>query len=103
MFQCCAFFSLRDDLQQNLFQNQCGEEVHEALRLTFHDAIGFSQSGALKGTVADGSIIIFRDIEVPFAANAGIDDPVGDALPFVQRHTDVTVGDFIQFSGALGM
>ncbi|KAL5523458.1 hypothetical protein ACEPAG_7631 [Sanghuangporus baumii] len=99
---CCAFFSLRDDLQQNLFGGECGEEAHEALRLTFHDAIGFSRSGALTGGGADGSIIIFKDIELPFPANAGIDDPVGDVSPFLTRHL-VTAGDLIQFSGALGI
>jgi cytochrome c peroxidase len=26
----------------NLFDEGCSEEVHESLRLTFHDAIGFS-------------------------------------------------------------
>lgn len=46
--QCCKFIALRDDLQENLFDNQCGEDVHEVLRLTFHDAIGFSKSGALQ-------------------------------------------------------
>ena len=40
---CCSLFAIRDDLQQNLFDNgQCGEDVHESLRLTFHDAISFS-------------------------------------------------------------
>jgi hypothetical protein len=50
---CCDFFALRDDLQANLyvslfidfssisefpscrFENQCGEETHEVLRLAF--------------------------------------------------------------------
>ena len=40
---CCALFAVRDDIQTNLFDGgECGEEVHESLRLTFHDAIGFS-------------------------------------------------------------
>ena len=39
--------------------------AHEALRLTFHDAIGFSKSGGpSKGTGADGSIMIFNDTEL---------------------------------------
>ena len=38
------FYSLLDDLQENLFDNECGEDVHESLRLTFHDAIGYSYS-----------------------------------------------------------
>ncbi|KAI0631044.1 hypothetical protein C8Q77DRAFT_179322 [Trametes polyzona] len=40
---CCALFPILDDIQQNLFDGgECGEEVHESLRLTFHDAIGIS-------------------------------------------------------------
>lgn len=98
---CCVFFALRDDLQQNLFDGECGEDVHESLRLTFHDAIGFSKSGALKGTGADGSMMIFSEIETNFAANAGIDDSVDALSPFLMRH-NVTAGDLIQFAGAVG-
>ena len=87
---------------QNLFEGECGEDAHESLRLTFHDAIGFSQSGALKGTGADGSMIIFSEIETNFAANAGIDDSVDALSPFLTRH-NVTAGDLIQFAGALGI
>lgn len=46
---CCAFFSLRDDLMENLFDEGCSEEVHESLRLTFHDAIGFSPALTKQG------------------------------------------------------
>ncbi|KAH8110317.1 manganese peroxidase 2 [Phellopilus nigrolimitatus] len=99
---CCAFFALRDDLQTNLFNNTCGEDVHESLRLTFHDAIGFSGSDQFNGTGADGSMIIFADIETNFVANAGIDDSVDALAPFLTRH-DVTAGDLIQFAGALGI
>ena len=91
-----------DDLQTNLFDGQCGEDVHESLRLTFHDAIGFSKSGKLKGTGADGSMILFSEIETNFAANAGIDDSVDALSPFLTRHL-VTAGDLIQFAGAFGM
>lgn len=39
-------FPVVANLQQNLFDNaECGEEAHSALRLSFHDAIGFSLSG----------------------------------------------------------
>jgi catalase (peroxidase I) len=77
-------------------------KVHEVLRLTFHDAIGFSRSGKLKGTGADGSMIIFADIETNFHANNGIDDSVDSLKPFLQRHL-VTAGDLIQFAGAVGI
>ena len=49
---CCVLFPIMDDIQQNLFDGgQCGEEVHESLRLTFHDAIGFSNSQGPSGLV----------------------------------------------------
>ncbi|KAI5118589.1 hypothetical protein M0805_008679 [Coniferiporia weirii] len=99
---CCAFFALRDDLQENLFDGECGEDAHESLRLTFHDAIGFSKSGTLNGTGADGSMMIFSEIETNFAANAGIDDSVDALAPFLTRHL-VTAGDLIQFAGAVGI
>ena len=46
---CCALFPIRDEIMTELFHNQCAEEAHESFRLTFHDAIGFSKSGKLKG------------------------------------------------------
>ena len=93
---------MRDDLQNNLFEGQCGEDVHESLRLTFHDAIGFSLSGQFKGTGADGSMILFANPEVNFTENAGIDDSVDALSPFLTRHL-VSAGDLIQFAGAVGM
>ena len=33
-FQCCVFYDLRDDLQENLFHNECGEEGRNFLSLT---------------------------------------------------------------------
>ena len=47
---CCALFPVIQDLQANLFDNgECGEDVHESLRLTFHDAIGISPAIASRG------------------------------------------------------
>nr|ARA74331.1 manganese peroxidase 2 [Physisporinus sp. PF18]ARA74333.1 manganese peroxidase 2 [Physisporinus sp. PF18] len=97
---CCPLFAIRDDIQQNLFDNgECGEDVHESLRLTFHDAIGIGSNG---GGGADGSIIIFSDIETNFHANLGIDEIVEEQKPFIARH-NITPGDFIQFAGAVGV
>ena len=73
------------DIQANLFDGgECGEETHEvnpplicslwlctnvltgqSLRLTFHDAIGFSLHSN-KGGGADGSMIAFADIETKY-------------------------------------
>lgn len=42
---CCALFPVLEDIQANLFHGgQCGEEAHAALRLAFHDAIGWSST-----------------------------------------------------------
>ncbi|EJD07919.1 manganese peroxidase [Fomitiporia mediterranea MF3/22] len=100
---CCAFFALRDDLQSNLFENECGEEVRGALRLTFHDGIAFSPT--LGGGGADGSILTFSDTELTFAANGGnggVEDFVTTMVPFLSRH-NVSAGDLVHFAGALGI
>ncbi|THH27727.1 hypothetical protein EUX98_g6452 [Antrodiella citrinella] len=97
---CCPLFAIRDDIQTNLFDGgECGEEVHESLRLTFHDAIGIGANG---GGGADGSIIIFDTIETAFHANNGIDEIVEKQKPFIARN-NITAGDFIQFAGAIGV
>ncbi|OCB83925.1 manganese peroxidase 1 [Sanghuangporus baumii] len=101
---CCPLFTIRDDLQANLFENECGEDVHEVLRLTFHDAIGFSSSGAFSGGGADGSMLIFSDTELAYTENAGMDDPVDALLPFLAKYgANITAGDLIQFAGAVGV
>ncbi|CAA7259209.1 unnamed protein product [Cyclocybe aegerita] len=98
---CCALFPILDDIQANLFDGgECGEEVHESLRLTFHDAIGFSPTKG--GGGADGSIMIFEDIETAFHANLGVDEIIDAQKPFVVKH-GITAGDFIQFAGAVGV
>ncbi|KAL5521085.1 hypothetical protein ACEPAG_9007 [Sanghuangporus baumii] len=100
---CCSFFALRDDLQNNLFSNECGEEVRGMLRLTFHDSIAFSPD--LGGGGADGSILTFADTELTFAANGGnggVEDFVSALTPFLQNH-NVTPGDLVAFAGALGI
>ncbi|TBU54991.1 manganese peroxidase isozyme precursor [Dichomitus squalens] len=104
---CCVWFDVLDDIQENLFDgSQCGEETHESLRLTFHDAIGFSpalfRQGKFGGGGADGSIMHFADIETNFHANGGIDDIVETQRPFAIAHK-VSFADFIQFAGAVGV
>jgi len=97
---CCVLFPVLEDIQENLFENQCGEEFHESLRLTFHDAIAFSPKSG--GGGADGSIITFADVETKFHANGGIDDIADLQKTFVDKH-NITAGDFIQFAGAVGL
>ncbi|KAF8988130.1 MnP-atypical-a, class II peroxidase [Cyathus striatus] len=78
---CCALFPVVLNLQENLFDGgECGEEAHSALRLAFHDAIGFSLNGN-KGGEADGSILLFNATELTFHANDGIDDITARQFP----------------------
>ncbi|KAF8483005.1 manganese peroxidase 1 [Russula ochroleuca] len=103
---CCVLFPIVDSLQENFFEGgQCGEEVHESVRLTFHDAIGFSLSeGPSGGGGADGSIMIFEDIEMQYPANGGVDDIVRAQAQFLSQFGGViSPGDFIQLAGAVGI
>ncbi|KAF8471544.1 manganese peroxidase [Gautieria morchelliformis] len=105
--KCCDFFALRDDLQRNLFHNQCGEDASEVVRLTFHDAIAFStslkQQGLPAGGGADGSMLIFPNVEPNFIPNIGIIDSINSLLPFLQKHNTISAGDLIQFAGAVAL
>ena len=87
---CCALFPIRDDIVNNLFHNQCAEEAHESLRLTFHDAVAFSPSaearGQFAGGGADGSIVLFSETETNFHANLGTDEIVALQKPIIARH-----------------
>lgn len=96
---CCVLFPVMDDIQE-LFDNECGEDFHESLRLTFHDAIAFSPKAG--GGGADGSVITFSDQELLNSANNGIDDIIEAQKPILANH-NISAGDFIQFAGAVGL
>ncbi|GJE86712.1 manganese peroxidase isoform 4 [Phanerochaete sordida] len=101
---CCAFIPLAQDLQQTVFQGDCGEDAHEVIRLTFHDAIAISQSqGPKAGGGADGSMLLFPTIEPNFSANNGIDDSVNNLIPFMQKHNTISAADLVQFAGAVAL
>ncbi|KAF8460857.1 manganese peroxidase [Gautieria morchelliformis] len=111
---CCAFFALRDDLENNarsivffFFSHQCGEDTHETLRLSFHDAIAFSPAikdqGLPAGGGVDGSMFILPDVEPTFQANLGISDSVELLTPFLRNHTQLSAGDLIQFAAAVAI
>lgn len=66
---CCVLFAVRDDIQQNLFDGgECGEDVHESLRLTFHDAIGIGSSGLVFRLSVAISLIIPAIVEEELTA-----------------------------------
>lgn len=99
---CCPFFPLRDHLQSNIFNNECGQDVREALRMTFHDGVGFSPT--LGGGGADGSLIYNSTIELAQNGNtdAGLSDAVDIFSPLVGQF-NVTGGDLIYFASAVGL
>ncbi|TDL21940.1 manganese peroxidase 1 precursor [Rickenella mellea] len=98
---CCSWFSVLDDLQANILLSECGEGSHTALRLSFHDAIGFSKSSNVGGG-ADGSLIAFGDTELAFAANNGLEEIVDDLQGVADAHGK-SYGDIIQFAAAVGV
>jgi len=108
---CCALFPVLEDLQANLFDGGvCGEDAHSALRIAFHDAIGFSLTKDVyapfltfyicslrlqtSGGGADGSILVFNKTELTYHANAGIDDIVSAQTPFFAKH-NLSAGDLL--------
>lgn len=99
----CDFLEpIRDDLLENLFDNECGDAAHGALRLLFHDAIGIDPVAG--GGGADGSIAVFNATELTFPANDGLDDVLDTVGPFLLKYANVlSAGDFIQFAGALSL
>ncbi|KAF9549821.1 manganese peroxidase 3 [Agrocybe pediades] len=99
---CCKLIPVVKDLTENLFEGECGDAAHGALRLVFHDAIAISPT--LGGGGADGSIAVFNATELTFHANTGIDDVLDAVGPFLLKHSDVmTPGDFIQLAGAVSL
>ncbi|KAF7323448.1 Peroxidase [Mycena chlorophos] len=105
--QCCVWYDVLDDIQANLFEGgQCGEDAHEALRLSFHDAIGYSPalkaSGQFSGGGADGSLIMFANTELGYDSNDGLDDIVSAEKKIADRH-HVSYGDFIQFAAVVSV
>ncbi|KAF8145601.1 manganese-dependent peroxidase [Mycena galopus ATCC 62051] len=100
---CCALFPVLEDIQTNMFaDDDCSDAAHTALRVAFHDAIGFSHSDPRMGTGADGSIFIFGETELNFAANLGIADAFNLEAPFINAH-NISVGDFIQFAATVSL
>ena len=54
------------------------------------------------GGGADGSIIVFDEIETAFHPNIGLDKVTKLEKPFIAKH-NVTPGDFIAFAGAVAV
>ncbi|TBU25748.1 manganese peroxidase [Dichomitus squalens] len=101
---CCEFVPLAQALQKEVLMGDCGEDAHELLRLTFHDAIAISRSkGPSAGGGADGSMLIFPTVEPAFFANLGIADSVNNLIPFLSQFPKISAGDLVQFAGAVAV
>ncbi|KAF7354126.1 Peroxidase [Mycena venus] len=102
---CCIWFDVLSDIQ-DLFENACGDDAHDALRLAFHDAIAFSPKLVAQqqfgGGGADGSIIKFSSIELNYSANVGLDSIV-NAEKEIADNRGVSYGDMIQFAAAVSV
>ncbi|KAJ7122103.1 manganese peroxidase 1 [Mycena epipterygia] len=102
---CCVWYDVLDDIQSNLFEGgTCGDDAHDALRLSFHDSIAYSplltKQGKFGGGGADGSLIAFSGTELAYAANEGLGDIVEAEKRFADRY-NVSYGDMIQFTAAV--
>ncbi|KDR65833.1 hypothetical protein GALMADRAFT_106691 [Galerina marginata CBS 339.88] len=98
---CCKLFPIVDQIQKDLFDGgECGEEAHSALRLAFHDAIGFSLQVRYsnRGGGADGSLLAFNTTETAFSTT---DDIVASQFP-VFLESGLSAGDFVHLAAAIG-
>ncbi|KAJ6537960.1 versatile peroxidase [Mycena capillaripes] len=104
---CDIWYKVLDDLQSNLFEGgTCGEDAHDALRLSFHDAIGYSpklkSENQFGGDGADGSMIKFSDTELHYHANEGLESIVEHERELADTY-GVSYGDMIQFAAAVSV
>ncbi|KZV84752.1 peroxidase MNP2 [Exidia glandulosa HHB12029] len=99
--QCNFWANVRDRFINEIFLGVCAQDVHSMVRISFHDAIGFSLHSE-KGGGADGSMIKFQDVELKFPANEGVDFIVSFLQPFADD-LGISYGDAIMFGTAVGM
>ncbi|KZV81813.1 RBPa precursor [Exidia glandulosa HHB12029] len=99
--QCTFWQGVRDRFINEIFLGVCAQDVHSMVRISFHDAIGFSLHSE-KGGGADGSMIKFQDIELKFPANEGVDFIVSFLQPFADD-VGISYGDAIMFGTAVGL
>ncbi|TFK17811.1 peroxidase [Coprinopsis marcescibilis] len=110
--QCCRWFSIRKEVQAELFNNgKCGvansaKGARRVLQTFFHDAIGWSPAltatGQFGGGGADGSIIAHSQIETTFVPNRAL-GPTIEALRAIAIRNSVSFGDILNFANAVGL
>ncbi|KDR79593.1 hypothetical protein GALMADRAFT_265964 [Galerina marginata CBS 339.88] len=90
---CCALFPVIDSMQKDLFEGgECGEDAHAALRLAFHDAIGFSTNGMPLARLSES---------MSKTRLFSIDDIVARQMPIFLQ-SNLTAGDFVHLAAAIG-
>ncbi|KIJ40079.1 class II peroxidase [Sphaerobolus stellatus SS14] len=102
--ECCALIPVLEDLQTNYFAGEvCSSVARSALRVAFHDAMGWSSNTTTNlGNGADGSILVFDCVEMEYAANERLGVAVSVLQPFLNNH-NISAGDFLQFTAAVGL
>ncbi|KAK0439587.1 heme peroxidase [Armillaria borealis] len=105
--ECCVWFDVLEDIQAHMYNGGiCDEVASDAIRLTFHDAIGYSSSlfeqGLFGGGGADGSMMYFAASELNYPRNAGLQTIATVERPYAELY-NVSFGDMIQFSGAVAL
>ncbi|KAF8911922.1 manganese peroxidase isozyme precursor [Mucidula mucida] len=104
--KCCIWYSLYDELRHGLFNSVCDEVASDAIRLAFHDAIGYSpaltEQGKWGGGGADGSIMTFASPELGYAGNKGLQTIAGIERIYADLN-GVSYGDIIQFANAVAL
>ncbi|KAF7305266.1 Peroxidase [Mycena chlorophos] len=108
---CCVLFPVLEDLQTNMFANDtCSDASHTALRVSFHDAIGFSLHNKSMGCAKSYAELArtalsssSARLSFPYPANLGIADAFNLEAPFINAHPEISVADFIQFTAAVSL
>ncbi|KAF8147111.1 heme peroxidase, partial [Mycena galopus ATCC 62051] len=98
---CCALFPVLENIQGNMFvDDNCSDVAHTAPRVAFHATLG-EQRPELRvsnlilpcdSTGMDGSIFIFSETELSYAASIDIADAFNLKASFIQNH-NISVAD----------
>ncbi|KZS91592.1 heme peroxidase [Sistotremastrum niveocremeum HHB9708] len=105
--QCWPWYAIRDLLRADVFDGgSCAKNARAALRLTFHDAVGYSQAqedlGKYVGGGADGSILQFPQ-ELSYGLRAIITTLSSFVANYPLATSTISFGDLVAFAGTLGL
>ncbi|KAF8205917.1 heme peroxidase, partial [Mycena galopus ATCC 62051] len=92
---CCALFPVSENIQGDMFVgDNCSDAAHTAPRVAFHATLGEQRPELRQGdsTGMDGSIFIFSETELSYAASIEIADAFNLKASFIQNH-NISVAD----------